>query len=128
MADEPPTGHGVRPSYRTPPRPGPRRLFFETAGGTSPLDLLGRVGRGVFARAATAPVAVDLDRDRYEVEFTGIAIIGGRATEPVAGSRVSGRVSELLQRISAVATDRQFFPMPYPVGAPTILVERVNFE
>ncbi|HEX9688311.1 MAG TPA: metallopeptidase TldD-related protein [Thermoanaerobaculia bacterium] len=127
-AGEPPTGHGVRPSYRTPPRPGPRRLFFETAGGTSPLDLLGRVGRGVFARAATVPVAVDLDRDRYEVEFTGIAIIGGRATEPVAGSRVSGRVSELLQRISAVATDRQFFPMPYPVGAPTVLVERVNFE
>jgi predicted Zn-dependent protease len=71
---------------------------------------------------------VDVDADRYEVEFTGVAILGGRASEPVAGARVSGRISELFARITQVATDRQFFPMPYPVGAPTILVERVNFE
>ena len=125
---EPPTGHGVRPSYRTPPRPGPRRLFFETARGEAPLELLGRVARGVFARAVTAPVSADLERDRYEIEFTGVAVLAGRATEPVAGVRVSGRVSELLQRIAAVATDRHFFPMPYPVGAPTVLVEKVSFE
>jgi len=41
---------------------------------------------------------------------------------------VSGRISELLTRITQVATDRQFFPMPYPIGAPTVLVERVNFQ
>jgi PmbA protein len=122
------TGHGVRPSYRTPPRPGPRRLFFETAGGVAPLDLLAGVGRGVFARALTAPVTVDLERDRYSVEFTGVVILGGRASEPVAGARVSGRVSEFLARIAGVGTDRQFFPMPYPVGAPTLLVERASFE
>jgi len=122
------TGHGVRPSYRNPPRPGPRRLFFETAGGVSPRELLAGVARGIFARALTAPVFVDVDADRYEVEFTGVALSGGRASEPVAGARVSGRISELLARITQVATDRQFFPIPYPVGAPTILVERVNFE
>jgi predicted Zn-dependent protease len=125
---EHPTGHGVRPSYRTPPQPGPRRLFFETARGVGPLELLGRVARGVFARAVTAPVSADLARDRYEIEFTGVAVLAGRATEPVAGARVSGRVSELLVRIAAVGTDRQFFPMPYPVGAPTVLVEKVSFE
>jgi predicted Zn-dependent protease len=122
------TGHGVRPSYRNPPRPGPRRLFFETAGGVSPRELLAGVARGIFARALTAPVFVDVDADRYEIEFTGVALSGGRASEPVAGARVSGRISELLARITQVATDRQFFPIPYPVGAPTILVERVNFE
>jgi PmbA protein len=123
-----PTGHGIRPSYRTPPRPGPRRLFFETAGGVAPPELLAGVGRGVFARALTAPVTVDLEGDRYSVDFTGVVIVGGRASEPVAGARVSGRISEFLARISGVATDRQFFPMPYPVGAPTLLVERANFE
>jgi len=123
-----PTGHGVRPSYLTPPRPGPRRLFFETARGVAPLELLGEVARGVFARAVTAPLAIDLERDRYVVEFTGVAVLAGHAREPVAGVRVSGRVSELLHRIAAVATDRQFFPMPYPVGAPTVLVEKVSFE
>jgi predicted Zn-dependent protease len=76
----------------------------------------------------TAPVTVDLDGDRYSVEFTGVVILGGRASEPVAGARVSGRISEFLARIAGVATDRQFFPMPYPVGAPTLLVERANFE
>jgi len=123
-----PTGHGVRPSYRTPPRPGPRRLFFETAGGVAPPELLAGVGRGVFARALTAPVMVDLEGDRYSVEFTGVVILGGRASEPVAGARVSGRISEFLARVAGVATDRQFFPMPYPVGAPTLLVERASFE
>jgi predicted Zn-dependent protease len=128
MAGETPTGHGVRPSYRTPPRASARRLFFETGRGVAPLELLRRVARGIFARAVTAPVSVDLERDRYEIEFTGVAVLAGRATEPVAGARVSGRVSEILQRISAVATDRQFFPMPFPVGAPTVLVEKVSFE
>ncbi|PYQ37636.1 MAG: hypothetical protein DMF55_00020 [Acidobacteria bacterium] len=122
------TAHGVRPSYRNPPRPGARRLFFETSGGVSPRELLGGVARGIFARALTAPVFVDLEADRYEVEFTGVALIAGRASEPVAGARVSGRISELLTRITQVATDRQFFPMPYPIGAPTVLVERVNFQ
>lgn len=123
-----PTGHGVRASYRTPPRPGPRRLFFETAGGVAPPELLAGVGKGVFARALTAPITMDLEGDRYSVEFTGVVILGGRASEAVAGARVSGRISEFLLRIAGVATDRQFFPMPYPVGAPTLLVERASFE
>lgn len=127
-AAEFPTGHGVRTSYRDLPRPGPRRLFFETSGGTSPRELLASVGRGVFARALTAPVSVDLALDRYDVQFTGVSILAGRATEPVAGARVRGRVSELLARLGAIGTDLQFFPMPYPVGAPTVLVEKVGFE
>lgn len=127
-AAEFPTGHGVRPSYRDLPRPGPRRLFFETSRGTSPRDLLASVARGVFARALTAPVSVDLALDRYDVQFTGVSILAGRATEPVAGARVRGRLSELLTRVGAIGTDLQFFPMPYPVGAPTLLVEKVGFE
>jgi predicted Zn-dependent protease len=122
------TGHGVRTSYREAPRPGPRRLFFETSQGTSPRELLASVARGVFARALTAPVWVDLGLDRFDVQFTGVSILAGRAAEPVAGARVRGRVSELLARLGAIGTDLQFFPMPYPVGAPTVLVEKVSFE
>lgn len=127
-AGEFPTGHGVRPSYRDLPRPGPRRLFFEASKGSSPRELLASVARGVFARALTAPVSVDLALDRYDVQFTGVSILAGRATEPVAGARVRGRLSELLARLGAVGTDLQFFPMPYPAGAPTVLVEKVSFE
>jgi len=123
-----PTGHGARPSYRTPPAAAARRLFLETTAGQAPLDLLGSVSRGLFAAAPTSPVRVDLAADRFWLEFTGVAITGGRAQGPIAGARATGRVSELLQRIEAVATDRQFFPLPDPVGAPTLLVERCAFD
>lgn len=123
-----PTGHGVRSSYRTPPSTAPRRLFFETAGGTAPLDLLASVRRGLFASALTAPIRIDFERDRYEVEFTGVSITSGRAQGPVAGARARGRLSQLLARIRGYSTERVFWPMPYPVGAPTLLVDRAEFD
>ena len=123
-----PTGHGVRPSYRVPPAPGPRRLFFETATPASTRELLTSVRRGLFASALTAPALLDFENDRYEIEFTGIAVVGGRAQGPVASARARGRISQLLRRIGGLSTDRQFFPMPYPAGAPTLLIERADFE
>jgi predicted Zn-dependent protease len=122
------TGHGVRPSFRLPPRAGPRRLFFETASPATPAALLASVNKGLFASALTAPVRVDVGADRYEVEFTGVSIVAGRAGGPVAGTRATGRLSELLRRITGVSTDTQFFPSPYPAGSPTLLVERASFE
>ena len=123
-----PTGHGVRPSYRTPPSAGPRRLFFEAASAVAPLELLASVKRGLFAAAPVAPVQIDLAADRFAVEFTGVAIVAGRAQGAIAGARATGRLSELLRRVAAVATDRHFFPMPYLVGSPTLLVERATFD
>ena len=118
----------MRPSFRTPPEVGPRRLFFETREPTPPARLLSAVTRGLFAAALTAPVRVDLERDRYAVEFTGISLVGGRAEGPVAGARASGRISELLHRIRGLSSDLQYFSMPFPTGAPTVLVERASFE
>ena len=122
------TGHGVRSSYRRPPAPGPRRLFFETSTAAPPLELLASVKRGLFAAAPTAPVHIDFEADRFAVEFTGVAVVGGRAQGAIAGARATGRLSELLHRVAAIATDRSFFPLPYPVGSPTLLIERANFE
>lgn len=123
-----PTGHGVRPSYRRPPRTGIRRLFFESSDATAPRELLSRVRRGLFASALTAPARIDLEHDRFELEFTGVALLAGRALGPVAGARASGRLSEVLRRIVAIGTDRQFFALPDPVGAPTLLIERASFD
>lgn len=122
------TGHGTRPSFRTPPGVGPRRIFFESKNPAAPEPLLASVNRGLFAAALTAPVRVDLEQDRYEVEFTGVSLVAGRAQGAVAGARSTGRISELLRRITGVSTDLQFFPMPFLAGAPTVLVERATFE
>lgn len=122
------TGNGARPSFRLPPRAAPRRLFFETPVPATPAALLASVGKGLFASALTAPVRVDVAGDRYEVEFTGVSVIAGRAGGPVAGARATGRLSELLRRISGISTDTQFFPSPYPAGSPTLLVDRASFS
>jgi len=122
------TGHGVRTSYRSSPAASPRRLFFEAADAVAPLDLLATVRRGLFASALTAPVRVDLEADRYEVEFTGVSIFGGRARGPVAGAGARGRISRLLHEIVGSATDRKFLPVPYPAGAPTLLIGRAQFD
>ena len=122
------TGHGVRPSFRTPPEVGPRRIFFETRTPAAPQPLLASVNRGLYAAALTAPIRVDLEQDRYEIEFTGVSLVAGRAQGPVAGARSTGRISELLRRMTGVSTDLQFFPLPFLAGAPTLLVERATFE
>jgi len=70
---------------------------------------------------------VDVAADRYEVEFTGVSVVAGRAGGPVAGARATGRLSELLRRVAGASTDTQFFPSPYPAGSPTLLVERASF-
>ncbi|MGE5276379.1 MAG: metallopeptidase TldD-related protein [Acidobacteriota bacterium] len=122
------TGHGVRRSYRTPPVRAARRIFFETERPVPPRELLASVRRGLFASALTAPLFCDLEKDRYEAQFTGIAVVAGRAQGPVAEARVRGRLSELLRRIAALCPDPGSFPMPDPVGGATLLVERVSFE
>ena len=122
------TGHGVRPSFRMPPAAGPRRLFFETSSPRTAADLLASVTRGLYASALTAPVRVDLAEDRFEIEFTGISVVAGRARGPIAGAKASGRISELLHRARALSGDAQFFPMPFAAGAPTIFVERASFD
>ncbi len=123
-----PTGHGVRSSFRTPPRAAPRRVFFEAPDPSPAAALLARVKRGLFASAVTAPVRVDFERDRYEIEFTGISVIDGRAQGEVGGATAAGRVTELLRRIAGAADDPAFFAMPFLVGSPTLLIDRASFE
>ncbi len=122
------TGHGVRRSYRTPPRLGARRLFFETEQPAPPRELLAGVRRGLFASALIAPWRCDLENDRYEAEFTGIAVVAGHAHGPVASARSRGRLSELLRRITALAPASEAFPSPEPVVGATVLVGRVSFD
>jgi PmbA protein len=122
------TGHGVRHSYRTPPVVSPRRLFFESERPVPQREMLASVRRGLFAAALTAPLVCDVENDRYEAEFTGVSVVAGRAQGPVAGARSRGRLSELLRRITALAPEREFLPVPFPAGGAAMLVERAAFD
>ena len=122
------TGHGVRPSFRTPPSAGARRIFFETKSPRPAADLLAAVRRGVYASAVLAPPRIDLVADRFEIAFTGVAVLAGRAKGPIPAARASGRLSDLLRRIQALSADVQFFPLPFAAGAPTMLIEPASFD
>jgi predicted Zn-dependent protease len=122
------TGHGVRRSYRVPPARAPRRLFLETERPAPPQDLLASVRRGLFASALTSPPVVDPENDRFDAQFTGVAVVAGRAQGPVGAARARGRLSELLRRVVGLAPGREFFPTPDPVGGGTLLIERVSFD
>jgi PmbA protein len=122
------TGHGVRSSYRTPPAAGPRRIFFETKTPRTAAELLASVQRGVYGSALIAPPRIDVLEDRFEIEFTGVAVVAGRAKGPIPAARASGRLSDLLRRIQALSADVQFFPLPFAAGAPTILIEPASFD
>ena len=71
-----------------------------------------RSGAGSSPRALTAPLSCDLENDRYDAQFTGVAIVAGRAQGPVARRAARGRLSELLRRIAALARIGSFFRCP----------------
>jgi hypothetical protein len=71
---------------------------------------------------------VDLENDRFDVQFTGVAVVAGRAQGPVGAARARGRLSELLRRVAGLAPGREFFPIPDPVGGATLLIDRVSFD
>jgi predicted Zn-dependent protease len=107
--------HGVR--RRSTSRARPRRLLLEYDAASPSAELLGSVKRGLFAAALTAPVRIDVESDRYEIEFCGISVVGGRAQGEVGGARSAGRLSELLRRVCGAADDRQFFALPFLAGS-----------
>jgi predicted Zn-dependent protease len=125
---EPPTGHSDRPSYRVPPRAGIGRLRWESAAPTPGEKLLASVRRGLYAAALLSPIRVDFESDRLECDLTGIVVEAGRGRRPVSATTVSCRLSDLLKRIVALGNDRQWFPLPAPVGSPTMLIERATFS
>ena len=119
-----------RPSFRMPPRAGSASpLLRDEDGGRSRRPSRRRSREDSSPRASTAPVRVDVEADRYEIEFTGVSIVAGRAGGPVAGARARAAASRSsCAAMRALSTDLQFFPSPYPCGSPTLLIERASFE
>ncbi len=125
---EPATGNALRDSFRHPPRPGTSCFFLESDRPATPVQLLERVSRGLYASAVTSPPLADLENDRIRLEVEGWAIQAGRAKSPVARAVVSARLSELWRRLAAAGNDRRWFFQRFRVGSPTLLIERVNFS
>ena len=49
-------------------------MDFRSRSPTAPAALLSSVTRGLFAAALTAPVRVDLEENRYDIEITDVSL------------------------------------------------------
>lgn len=121
----PPSGSAVRSTWSAPPRIGVTNFFVDPLPGVSPLDLLGSVGRGLYAAVLLDRPEVDLSADTFRLVVAGYAVEKGRATERVSEATVSGRLSDFLRGISGIGDDLKFgLGGTGSAGSPTLLVPR----
>jgi predicted Zn-dependent protease len=100
-----PSGCTRRAGWRDLPAPGPTHLYLKPDPKTSVLALLGAVTQGY-----------------YLIDATGGAVESGRATAPITGAWLCGKISTLLQNITGIGRDLAFHPLNGMIGSPTLLV------
>lgn len=130
--DLPATGNGRRQDYRHAPLPRMTNLLLLPSD-TDPEVLVAEVPDGLYVQAV-GQGRVEPEQDRFSFEVQeGFRIEGGRRTAPVAGLRVGGRLTGMLERIAGVGSDlyvdgarglclKGGQVVPVSVGTPTVLL------
>jgi hypothetical protein len=101
---------------------GPTHLYIRPQPQTSVAALLGAVARGYYLLDATGPGRFDCEGDRFSLPVCGFAVIGGRASAPVARAWLCGSLGGFLRGLEGVARDLVFLPLDGLLGSPTLLV------
>lgn len=117
-----PAGCCRRPSWREPPQTGPSHLFIKPDEGVTVQSMLAAVARGYYFLEALEGTSFDLASDRFRLPVSGFQVAAGRASKPIAGAVVQGRISALLHGIQSVGRDLTFFPHAGALGAPSLLI------
>jgi PmbA protein len=116
------TGCSRRPGWRDLPVPGPTHLYIKPDPKISVASLLAAVKSGYYFLDAAGPMHLDAEADTFRLPVLGFAVEAGRATAPVQGAFLAGRLGDLLRGIVAVGRDLQFQMMDGMLGSPTLLV------
>jgi PmbA protein len=117
-----------RASYRDLPRVGPSHLFIESDRTKPPGALLEEVARGHYFLEVLDAGRFDFARDRFEMTVAGFAVRSGRPTAAVSEATLSGRISQLLGGLEAVARDLTFFPLGGLLGSPSLRVAGLTVD
>lgn len=117
-----PSGCMRRAGWRDLPQPGPTHLFIKPDAKVPVVALLGSIAQGYYLIDATGPGRFDFTEGRFALPVCGFAVEGGRASAPVAGAWLYGRIATFLQGIAAVGRDLTFHPLDGMIGSPTLLV------
>lgn len=122
------TGNGSKASYKAPIGIRPFTMYI-AAGSHSTEELIGLAGEGVYIDALHGTHAgSDGVSGDFSIQSTGYLIENGQKTARIKGFTVAGNFYELLQNITAVASDVKL-PMPLgstTFGSPTVLVKSLS--
>lgn len=117
-----PSGCMRRAGWRDLPAPAPTHLYLKPDPKTPVLALLGSVAQGYYLIDATGGARFDFAENFFALPVCGFAVESGRASAPVAGAWLCGKISTLLQNIVGVGRDLAFHPLNGMIGSPTLLV------
>jgi predicted Zn-dependent protease len=117
-----PSGCMRRAGWRDLPVPGPTHLYLKPDPKIPVAGLLGAVTQGYYLIDVTGGPHFDLTENRFALPVCGFAVQSGRATAPVAGAWLCGKISQLLQNIAGIGRDLAFHPLNGMIGSPTLLV------
>jgi len=117
-----PSGCTRRAGWRDLPQPGPTHLYVKPDTKTPVVALLSSINQGYYLIDTTGPGRFDLNEGWFALPVCGFAVEGGRASAPVAGAWLCGRIATFFQGIAAVGRDLIFHPLGGMVGSPTLLV------
>lgn len=118
----PSTGNAQRASALSPPAAQVSNLYLEP--GARDLEaLLAELGTGILITNVLGMHTANPVSGDFSVGASGHWVEGGAVRHPVKGVAISGNVLEVFSRVAAVGSDLRFWG---PVGAPSLLVERLD--
>jgi predicted Zn-dependent protease len=110
-----------RPGWRDLPAAGPTHLYLKPDPRIPVASLLGSIARGYYLIDVSGSGRFDFGDGTFSLPVCGFAVQGGRASAPVAGAWLCGRITDLLQGIAGTGRDLTFLPLTGMIGAPTVL-------
>jgi PmbA protein len=117
-----PSGCSRRAGWRDLPVPGPTHLYLKPDSKVPVVSLLGSIAQGYYLIDATGGARFDFAENCFALPVCGFAVQSGRASAPVAGAWLCGKISTLLQNIAGIGRDLAFHPLNGMIGSPTLLV------
>lgn len=112
------TGNAVRNGFRGTPHIGTSNYYVES-GNVTPEQLIGEISYGVYITDIMGAHTANAVSGDFSFGASGLLIEHGRFTRPVRGITIAGNFQQLLQQISGVGTDLNFYGSH---GSPTIRI------
>jgi predicted Zn-dependent protease len=123
-----PSGCSRRAGWRDLPTPGPTHLYLKPDPKIPVVALLGSIAQGYYLIDATGGARFDLADNRFALPVCGFAVESGRASAPVSGAWLCGKISALLQNVIGVGRDLAFHPLNGMIGSPSLLVTGLEVQ